>query len=296
VDLAEAALLESWQLSLHAKRPRTVEVYLRELDRFARWLTDNGGGTLATATKRDVLAWIGDQQQRGLKPNTVRARWIALRAFYGWAAGEGEVEVDPVAGVNVPRSHEPAPDTLTDREITLLLKACEGTGFNERRDLALFRMMLATGMRVSETENLTMGDLDLPSRIAALRDTKGGRSRVVRFDAATAAALDRYKRTRARHRFATSEAMWLGSRGPIRRKTVALILDKRTGQAGIDHVFPHQLRHTWADRWLGKGGTEADMMRLGGWESPTIARRYGEARAVDRALGAYDQIDPMGGL
>jgi hypothetical protein len=37
-------------------------------------------------------------------------------------------------------------------------------------------------------------------------------------------------------------------------------------------------------------------MRLGGWESAEIMRRYGESRATDRALAAYDTIDPMGRL
>lgn len=44
------------------------------------------------------------------------------------------------------------------------------------------------------------------------------------------------------------------------------------------------------------GGNEGDLQRLGGWESPEIMRRYGEARAVDRALSAYDTINPMGEL
>lgn len=74
------------------------------------------------------------------------------------------------------------------------------------------------------------------------------------------------------------------------------MLDKRAAIAGIDHVHPHQLRHTWADRWLRAGGNEGDLQRLGGWESAEIMRRYGEARAVDRALAAYDTINPMGQL
>jgi integrase/recombinase XerD len=80
------------------------------------------------------------------------------------------------------------------------------------------------------------------------------------------------------------------------RKGVPEMLAKRAREAGIGHVHPHQLRHTWADRWLAAGGSEGDLQRLGGWESPEIMRRYGESRAVDRALAAYDTIDLMGSL
>jgi integrase/recombinase XerD len=118
----------------------------------------------------------------------------------------------------------------------------------------------------------------------------------VRFDAATAAALDRYKRVRARHRFAALPWLWIGHRGRTTRKGVPEMLAKRAALAGIGHVHPHQLRHTWADRWLRSGGNEGDLQRLGGWESSDIMRRYGEARAVDRALNAYDTVNPMGSL
>ena len=141
-----------------------------------------------------------------------------------------------------------------------------------------------------------MGDLDLVNRIVAVRHGKGDRARVSRFDPATAAGLDRYKRVRGRHRLAGRPELWLGHRGPLTRKGIPRILDKRTAQAGLPHVHPHQLRHTWADRWLAAGGNEGDLQRLGGWESAEVMRRYGAVRATDRALAAYDDIAPMGEL
>ena len=156
--------------------------------------------------------------------------------------------------------------------------------------------MLATGLRVSYTVDLVLGDIDLVNRIALVRRGKGDKARAVRFDSATAAALDRYKRVRARHTYASLRWLWIGFRGRMTRKGVPAMLNKRSAEAGIRHVHPHQLRHTWADRWLRAGGNEGDLQRLGGWESAEIMRRYGEARAVDRALAAYDNVNPMGKL
>jgi integrase/recombinase XerD len=296
---ANDALLESWELSLHAKRPRTVELYLTEVRRFATWLAEHdraGGGDLVAVVKRDVEAWIGAMRTKGLSQATIRSRWIALRNLYGWAHEEGEIDENPMARVKVDKANPPAPNVISPADLAALLKACEGTDFYSRRDAAMVRLLIATGLRVSEFVALEVGDLDLRSRIAVVRDGKGGRARVVKFDPGTAAALDRYKRTRARHRFADSPKLWIGFRGPMSRKGVPETLAKRAKQAGIEHVHPHQLRHSWADRWLAAGGTEGDLMRLGGWESAEIMRRYGAARATDRALAAYDTIDPMGEL
>ena len=74
------------------------------------------------------------------------------------------------------------------------------------------------------------------------------------------------------------------------------MIKRRADEAGIGHVHPHQLRHTFASRFLENGGTEGEVMKLGGWENAEAMRRYGSAPATDRALASYDTIDSMGKL
>jgi site-specific recombinase XerD len=298
---ANEALVDSWRLSLHDKSPRTMHLYSDIVERFTRWLEAHDRpasrpGDLAAVQRADVEAWFAADREAGRAAATIRSRWIALRNFYGWATEEDEIATNPMARVKVAKPEPPPVQVLSPAELRALLDACAGTDFYARRDTAIIRLLAATGLRVSELVDLAPGDLDLPNRIAHVRHGKGDRGRVVRFDPTTAAALDRYKRARGRHRLAGRPELWLGHRGPLTRKGVPRILDKRADEAGIGHVHPHQLRHTWADRWLAAGGTEGDLQRLGGWESAEIMRRYGAVRATDRALNAYDVIDPMGNL
>lgn len=300
-NLANEALADSWRLSLHDKADRTVVLYLSELDRFAKWLDQNGRpktnpGDLAAVVRSDVEAYLTDMRSAGRSASTIRSRWISLRNFYGWAAEEEEIGENPMLRVKVAKAEAPPPDVLTEAELTALLKACEGTSFYDRRDLALIRLLASTGLRASEIIDLAATDVDLSHRVLVVRRGKGDRSRMGRFDPATAQAVDRYRRARARHRLAGLPNFWIGHRGPLTRKGLGPILDKRAKLAGIDHVHPHQLRHTWADRWLAAGGSEGDLQRLGGWESAEVMRRYGSARATDRALAAYDTIKPIGDL
>jgi site-specific recombinase XerD len=115
--LANDALLESWELSLHEKRPRTVDYYLAEARRFVRWLEDHGRpedrpGDLAAVTKRDVELWLSDLRAQGLSQSTLRSRWIVLRALYGWALREDEVAASPLERVTVAKANPPAPNVL----------------------------------------------------------------------------------------------------------------------------------------------------------------------------------------
>ncbi len=66
------------------------------------------------------------------------------------------------------------PDVLPEDDILQLLKACEGRGFIERRDAAIIRLFLDTGMRRAEIDGLGVADIDFGHNIAAALD-KGRR-------------------------------------------------------------------------------------------------------------------------
>src|SRR3954468_10695400 len=78
-----------------------------------------------------------------------------------------------------------------------------------RRDEVIFRLLLDTGVRVSELCGLKLEDVDLDRELAYVVG-KGSRPRVVPFSAKTAQAIDRYLRIRALHAQASSPKLLLG--------------------------------------------------------------------------------------
>ncbi len=207
-----------------------------------------------------------------------------------WAYGD-EIATNPMDGVKVERAAPPPPpDMPDDDDVRRLLKACAGRGIWERRDLAMIRLGLATGARISELCHLELRDVDLVNRVIVIRHGKGDKARAARFDTETGAALDRYLRIRGRHRLAGDAHVFLTRFGALRRKGASAMLTRRCEQAGIPHVHWHQFRHRFAPSWLARGGQEGDLARLGGWSDPAVMRRYGSALATERALSAYDEI------
>lgn len=296
-----AGILSSWELSLHGKSPGTRGLYLRVAGWFADWLRHNGRpegapGDLLAVTRQDCEAWFHAQRVDGLAAATIRSRWIALRNLYRWLADEEEIDANPMARVRVAKATPEPIRVLTDDELRALLKACEGRDFHARRDMALIRLLASTGMRLAEAVDLKVGEVDLKSRLAYVEKGKGDKARWVRFDAGTAQAIDRYLRVRSRHPKAQLPWLWLSRLGRFTVKGVPIMLARRAQEAGIGHVHAHQFRHSFAHRFLEAGGTEGDLQRLGGWESAEVMRRYGAARAVDRALAAYDAVNPLGDL
>jgi integrase len=291
MSVTDAALLaESWQLALRAKRksPQTLKAYSDGVRFYLAWCADRGAEPLSRAC---LNLWVAGLLDAGAAASTARARQLAVRRFAAWLAEEGEIPADPFLGVKSPKLDERVIEPLTDNDLRALLKACvppngaePKVALRHRRDEAIVRIMLETGVRAGEVCALEVPDVDLAQGVLTVRRGKGGKGRTVPIGPETSFALDRYMRLRRSHRLAAGDDLWLGDRGKrFSYDALHKTLRERADAAGIVGFHPHKLRHTAAHRWLAAGGSEGGLMAVAGWTRPDMLMRYTKAQASARA-------------
>ena len=263
--------------------PAALAAYRSDLQGLARWLlTRPVPPRLTLAARSDLFDYLAMRSAAGYTPRSNARLLSTLHAFYAHAVRLRLRSDDPCALLQPPRLPRLLPKALSEAQVSALLESPDAGTAEGLRDRAMFELMYACGLRVSELVNLPATAPNL--RQGVLRVTgKGGKDRLVPLGEESQHWLQRYLRE-ARPALisglrdaAVAQALFVDAKGlaPTRQAFWALV-KRHAAVAGIDpaRVSPHGLRHSFATHLLNRGADLRALQMLLGHASLSTTQIY----------------------
>lgn len=251
--------------------------YRRDLEGFARW-RNGGRGGLAQADRAGLFDYFASRTRSGYSPRSNARLLSSLRAFYAWLLRRGVRSDDPTALLDPPKLPRSLPKALAESQIDALLEAPQTDTPLGLRDRAMFELMYAAGLRVSELAGLPANAVNLRQGVVRVTG-KGSKERLVPLGEESQHWLERYL-AQARPQLAgkpNPESLFIGAGGsPLSRQQFWALVKRYAAVAGIDpgKISPHGLRHSFATHLLNRGADLRALQMLLGHSSLSTTQIY----------------------
>jgi site-specific recombinase XerD len=230
----------------------TVKNYMSTLRQFILWIDV----PVEQVSNKKLLSYIDHLLSRRLSPKTINCHLDSIRGFYNYLIDEEQVQmVSPVKRGYVLRLSKPLPRYLRDEDVIQLFSVIKN-----RRDRAIFMLMLRCGLRVEEVAKLTMSAIDFVRSQLFIFEGKGRKGRIVYLSQDAKTALEDYLNARPSCR---TKRVFLVEERPHREQPISVRgIQKRmehyARKAGLK-ASCHQLRHTMATQLL---NADADLVSI----------------------------------
>jgi integrase/recombinase XerD len=265
----------SWLVAQERRAPLTAETYWLEIRQFLDWL--DGEGIPVERADTGTLTRYLDRRRSGdgIHSRSVAKAVSTLRSFFRFLLDEGRRTDNPATLLEAPRRDIRLPATVSRETVEALLAAVDLRGPRGLRDRALFELIYAAGLRVSEAAALNTGDVFFSQGTARVRG-KGGKERLVVFGEETAAWLKRYllegRPLLARGR--RGSAFFLGKTGKrLSRKGIWKNYARLAALTGTSSRI-HTLRHSFATELLAGGADLRSVQELLGHADISTTQIY----------------------
>jgi len=245
----------------------TVKNYLNILKQFVLWLDVK----LEEVTTGKIDDYIDYLHSKRMQPASINFYLAVIRVFYNYLKYEEKIKlsnpVKPRCRLRLPR---PLPRYLREQEVEELFNVVKN-----KRDCAMFKLMLRCGLRVEEVANLTLDAFDLKRRRIIVYNGKGGKDRVVYISDDAHDALVAYLKLRSHYRV---KKVFLVEKGDFKGKPISVRgIQKRmeyyAKKTGL-RASCHRLRHTMATQLLNADAEVETIQDLLGHNWITTTQRY----------------------
>lgn len=257
-------------------------------------------------TPGSIIRFVNYCQSKYQK-STTHSYWSVIRGFVLFLVKRKIITDNPLEEVSAPTRPQTLPKSppvesvkglidYLEKQVERVLtgkKRYDYWGWHEIRNLALYSLFVATGLRNAEAANVRLEDIDLKAQFVFVREAKGIKQRYIPFGNKTRADLNLWLRHRKLipmlpdspgldYLFISRRVGWR----PMATANIENTLEKVCEEAGITPILnPHDLRHFFAYQCHHRGiSLERVRLWMGHSDIATTARYVKGKEGLDEYL------------
>ena len=228
----------------------TLSSYRRDLEQLVAFLKTV---PLKKAREEDLSDFLASRKGRA---SSAARRLSSLKRFYAWCLRERHIKADPTIRLDPPKRAPRFPKTLSEADVEALLAAPDVATPLGMRDRAMFEVLYASGLRVSELVGLKVFEVNLDAGVVRVMG-KGSKERLVPLGEEAVEWVRNYS-GEARIEIlkkGNSDHLFVTGRGTGMTRQAFWQNIKRYGARAVPgkHFSPHVLRHAFATHLINHG-------------------------------------------
>lgn len=227
--------------------PLSLKAYTIDLEQFNVFMNNKD-----CLSKECIIDYI-DYTYKQYKSKSAKRKIACVKAFYHYMEMEDIIETSPFHKIIIRHKEDVIlPKTIPLPYVELLLKYAynqillvksEYQAETTLRNTIVLELLFSTGMRVSETSNLKISDIDLSTNTIYIFG-KGSKERVMCISEQIAELIKQYLEARNYK----SEYVFVNKLGNrYSEQSIRNMVSAYTKAVGVEiHITPHMFRHTFA--------------------------------------------------
>ena len=219
----------------------------------------------------------------------------SMKGFFSYLTAEKYLEINPAEQIEAPKLSRKIPVFLTKAEVQEFLGAIDLSHPQGSRNLAIFEMLYACGLRVSEILQLRLSDLFLSEGFIRVIG-KGQKTRLVPIGPYSIKRLEGDLENRVSEyqpQLQYEDVLFLNRRGKSLTRAMIFTLTKQIVEKTRikKEISPHTFRHCFATHLLENGADLRAIQLMLGHESITTTEIYLHS-SVEKLRDTIEKLHP----
>ena len=272
----------------------TISSYTYDLNRLKEALISNGVDRPTLTQLENLRASMGSLSSE-LSARSLARLVSSMKGFFSYLSAEKYLELNPSEQIEAPKLSRKIPVFLTEDEVQEFLSAIDLSHPQGSRNLAIFELLYACGLRVSEILQLHLSDLFLSEGFIRVIG-KGQKTRLVPIGPYSIKRLEGYLENRVSEyqpQPLYEDILFLNRRGRSLTRAMIFTLTKQiVEKTNIKkEISPHTFRHCFATHLLENGADLRAIQLMLGHESITTTEIYLHS-SVEKLRDTIEKLHP----